>query len=240
MIRSLRKTIAIARRELVGYLVSPISWVVAAAFLFVSGYFFTMVLFAYRSASMQGWFHNTAILFVLIIPVLTMRLIAEERRQRTWPLLMTSPLSPGQIVVGKFVACYGLVLTIIALTISYPLVFTVLEATPDWGPIQTGFLGLALFAGALVSIGLFASSLTSEQLVAAMVAFALSMFFCYVGWLEIYTSNLKPIIKALSLLEPLDDFVKGILTLHNVIYYLSVIFVFLFAASRMIHGERWR
>lgn len=233
------KVFGIAGREVDAYLVSPMAYIAAAGFLLVSGYIFSMRLIAYHNSSLGNWFFNCAVLALFILPVLTMRLIAEEKRQRTWALLMTSPLSPAQIVLGKYLACLGLVSGMLAMTFAFPYILHTLGAKPDWGPVLTGYLGLGLFCSTLVAGGLFASSLTDNLLVAAMISFSMNMFFWMIGWSEVYSPGWRDVVNAVSLLRPYEDFVHGVVDLKNLLYYLSVTFVFLFASIRVVHSQRW-
>lgn len=233
------KVLGIAGREVDGYLVSPTAYIATSGFLLVSGYFFSMMLIAYHNTSLRNWFFNTAILALFMMPVLTMRLIAEEKKQRTWALLMTSPLSPVQIVLGKYLASLGFASALIGMTLAYPYIIHSVGGRPDWGPVATGYLGLWLLCSSLVAIGLFASSLTENLLVAAIIGFSMNMFFWIIGWSEVYSPGWRDVVMALSLLRPYEEFVKGVIDLKSVFYYLSVTGVFLFAAIRVVHSQRW-
>jgi len=236
------KSFYVAKKELKTYFVSPIAYIMAVAFLFIAGYFFTMHLVNSRRADMAGFLHNMGVIMLFMIPGLTMRLLAEERRQKTMELLITSPLTPTQIVLGKYLACMTLLILMIGLTGLYPLIITHYGGKPDWGPIYTGYLGLVLLLSSLVAVGVFTSSFTDNQLVAAVVAFAILLLFWIVSWLTVY---LEPGIwsttaESLSLFIPYGDFIKGVIETRYYVYYLSVAFVFLFASVRMLEASRWR
>jgi ABC-2 type transport system permease protein len=222
--------------------VSPIAYIMAVAFLFIAGYFFTMHLVNSRRADLAGFLHNMGVILLFMIPGLTMRLLAEERRQKTMELLMTSPVTPTQIVLGKYLACMILMVVMIALTALYPWIIFHYGGKPDMGPIYTGYLGLVLLMSALVSVGVFTSSFTDNQLVAAVVAFSLLLMFWVVSWLTVYLEPgvLSTTAEALSIFLPYGDFVKGVIETRYYVYYLSFAFVFLFASVRMLEASRWR
>ena len=236
------KTFYIAKKEIKTYFVSPIAYIMTVAFLFIAGYFFTMHLVNSMRADMMGFLHNMGVIMLFMVPGLTMRLLAEERRQKTMELLMTSPVTPTQIVLGKYLACMFLMVTMVALTLLYPWIIHHYGGKLDWGPVVTGYVGLILLIGALVSVGVFTSSFTDNQLVAAVVAFALLLLFWIVSWLTVYLESgwMSTAAEALSIFLPFGDFIKGVIETRYYVYYGSVVFVFLFASVRMLEASRWR
>lgn len=236
------KTFFIAKKELKVYFVSPIAYIIAAAYLFISGYMFTMHLMNGKKAELAGFLYNNGVVLLLMVPILTMRLLAEERKQHTMELLVTSPVTSTQIVLGKFLACQTLMTTIICSTLAYAYILVYLDGKPDWGPIKTGYLGLILLSSCFVAIGVFTSSLTENQLVAAVVCFAALLLLWIVSWLAVYVEPgwQQTTAEALSLFLPYGDFVKGVIETRYFVYYGSIIFFFLFASIRALEAARWR
>jgi ABC-2 type transport system permease protein len=233
------KTWFIFKREVAAYFLSPIAYVLGAVFLVLSGYFFSILLFATRSASMQATFGNMAVTFLFVAPVLTMRLLAEERKLGTDELLLTSPVTTTSIVVGKYLASVLTYLVFLGATLVYPAILRN-YGSPDMGPIYSGYLGMFLFGAACLSAGTFASALTENQIVAGMVGFGMLLLFWIAGWVDAaVTGPVGQAVSALSILEHFDGFQKGMIDLSHVMYYLSFIFLFLFFAVRTIDSRRW-
>ncbi|MFQ6057700.1 MAG: ABC transporter permease [Anaerolineae bacterium] len=236
----MRNALTIAGKELNTYFVSPVAYVVTAAFLVITGYFFSLIVFYTREASLRGLFHNMAIILLLISPALTMRLLAEEQRMGTIELLLTSPVRDWEVVLGKFLASLTLFAVMLALTLSYPLILKRF-GNPDLGPLLGGYLGILLLGGAFLSVGLFTSSLTQNQIVAAILGFGALLIL----WLADLPSgflgaSLRGLFDYLALSGHFDDFTKGVIDTQHVIYYLSVIAAFLFLSTRVLETRRWR
>jgi ABC-2 type transport system permease protein len=236
------KTFYIAKKEMKTYFVSPIAYIICAAYLFISGYMFTAHLINSRRADLSGFLGNNGVILLLMVPILTMRLLAEERKQHTMELLMTSPVTPTQIVLGKYVACLTLLVGMIGLTGVYAYILHYYEGKPDWGPIKTGYLGLCLLASVFVAVGLFTSSTTDNQLVAAVVCFAALLLLWIASWSSVFLDPgwMQTTVEAMSLTLPYMDLVKGVAETRYFVYYLSLVCVFLFASVRMLEASRWR
>lgn len=235
----MRKMWSVFKRELASYFISPMAYVMGAVFLLLSGYFFSIILLATHSASMQGVLGNMAVVFLFIAPVLTMRLLAEERKLGTDELIMTAPVSITSVVVGKYLAAVCTYLVYLTVTLIYPFILT-RYGSPDMGPIYCGYLGMLLFGAGCLAVGLFASSLTDNQMVAGIIGFGLLLFLWILGWAgAVVTGPIGDTLANLSLLKRFDDFQKGILDLSSVLYYVSFIFVFLFFSARVIDSRRW-
>jgi len=233
------KTWSIFKREVASYFISPMAYVMGAVFLMLSGYFFSVILLATHSASMQGVLGNMAVIFIFIAPVLTMRLLAEERKLGTDELIMTAPVSITSIVAGKYLAAVFTYLVYLAVTLIYPAIL-IKYGSPDMGPIYSGYLGMFLFGAGCLAVGTFSSSLTDNQMVAGIIGFGLLLFFWILGWADaIVTGPVGDTLANLSLLKRFDDFQKGIIDLSGVLYYVSFIFIFLFLAVRVIDSRRW-
>ncbi len=234
---------AIAGRELGSYFKSFITYVVLALFLVVIGVVFSLVVLnGFTTDLRQTLFVPMFQVLLLMTPLMTMRLIAEERRSGTIELILTSPVRDWELVIGKFLGGMGFFAAGILGTLFYPLVLTMF-ATPDFGVLLSGYLGMILFAGAAVSIGLMASTLTSNQIIAAASTFALLMFLGF-GLIEFTGDLFGPEVGAATRYAALSthfgDFGKGILGTSNVVYFLSVIAASLFIATRALESRRWR
>lgn len=240
----MRNVLTIAQKELGTYFVSPIAYVVTAAFLLVMGYLFAVPVVAFRSAPImaiiRSLFFNMAVILLLISPALTMRLLAEEQRMGTIELLLTSPVRDWEVVLGKFAASLGFYGLMLLLTGFYPLI-AIRIGNPDIGPILSSYLGILLMGGAFLAVGVFASSLTQNQIVAAVAGFAILLLLWLIDAMSnIASGGLAEVVRYLSLIGHFDDFTKGIVDTSHLIYYLSVIAVFLFLATRSLETRRWR
>jgi ABC-2 type transport system permease protein len=236
----MRNSWLIARRELGSYFMSPIAYAVTAVFLLVVGYFFGLLLYYSREATLRYLFYNVTVLLLLIGPALTMRLVAEERRSGTIELLLTSPVRDGEIIAGKFMAAMALWALMLALTFVYPLLLR-LVGNPDPGPIVAGYLGLFLAGSAVLALGLVASTLTSNQVIAALIAFGLSLLLWLADALEgLLSGPLGRFFAYLSLSTHFEDFPKGIIDTRDVVFYLTVVVAALFVATRLLEARRWK
>lgn len=237
----MRNAITIAQKELNTYFASPVAYVVTAFFLLVMGYFFYLLLVLSRQASMQGLFGNMAVILLFVTPFLTMRLIAEEMRMGTMELLLTSPVRDWEVVVGKFLGALAFLLFMLILTLFFPLLLSRV-GNPDWGTVATGYFGVILIGAACLAIGVFASSLSQNQIVAGFIAFALLI----IMWLLGAASNavgagaLGSAFNYLALNTHFDDFVRGVVDSQHIVYYLILVAIFLFLATRVVETKRWR
>ncbi|HAH16541.1 MAG: ABC transporter permease [Proteobacteria bacterium] len=234
-------TWAVSRRELYAYLVSPMAYAVASVFLLVNGFIFFLILAqGFAEANLKAILPTTAFLLLLVIPVLTMRLVAEERSSGTIELLMTFPLTDAQVVVGKFLATLITYALMLVPTLAYVLIIVIYGAT-EWGPIMSAYIGLLLLGGAFISLGLFASSLTRNQIVAAIVGIGLLLMLWVLGsGASVLGPRLSPIVGYLSLAEHFQNFGLGVLEVKDVVYYLSVMVGCLFLTTRVLESGRWR
>jgi len=168
-----RNVLFIAGKELRSYFVSPVAYVIVAFWLVATGFFFWRSVDITNEASLRNVFGVVTILLLLISPALTMRLLAEESRTGTLELLLTAPVRDWSVVLGKFLGALGLYLVMMGLTLVYPVLLMMLGGNPDWGPIWSGYLGLILLGMSFLAVGLFASALTSNQMVSAVIAFVI-------------------------------------------------------------------
>jgi ABC-2 type transport system permease protein len=250
--------IAIAQKEVRAYFVSPIAYVVLTAFALLYGYFFVMYLIDFQSMSMQMGgmggggpmnvnqgmirpvLYNAAVVLLFMVPAMTMRAYAEEKRSGTIELLITSPVSDFQILIGKFLGVMALYGVMIALTFVH-IALLFLYGKPEWRPIASAYLGLLLMGGAMVSVGVLVSSLTKNQISAAVVTFSLLLMFWVIGWVVSFAPPpFGDVLNYLSITSHLDDFTKGVIDTRHVIYYLSFITFGLFLTAKAVDSERWR
>ncbi len=236
----MRNTTTIALREFKSYLASPTSYVVIGIFLLLTGFFFSISSTTYFETSIRGlWEFWGTLLLLLLASVLTMRLLAEERKMGTLELLLTAPVRDGEVIMGKFLGSLGILTVMLALTFYYPILLMSF-GDPDMGPIITGYLGLFLLGGASLAVGLFASSLTSNQLVAAMVAGGIIFSLWFVGMAAgLLPEAMGDVISYLSLYYHFSSFLRGVIDTRGIIYYLSITVLFLFLATRSIESSRW-
>jgi ABC-2 type transport system permease protein len=256
----MRNILAIAHKELRSYFASPIAYIVIGFFVLLYGYFFVVMLQYFVRASLQATqfgpggqppmninemmirplMQNTTVLLLFVLPMVTMRTYSEEKRSGTIELLLTSPLTDMQIILGKFFGAMALYAVMLAVTLIHiGLLF--LFGNPEWKPIATGYLGLLLLGGCFVSAGLLISSLTRNQIVAGMVTFAVFLFLWVISWIGSFSGpTVNEITSYLSIIDHGEDFWKGVIDTTHLIYYVSFISFGLFLTAKSVDSERWR
>ena len=249
--------LAIANKELRSYFASPIAYIVLGFFAVLYGWFYVTILDYFVRASMQMnqfgpqsmninqqmirlLLQNVTVLLLFVLPMITMRTYAEEKRSGTIELLLTSPLTDFQIIMGKFLgalALYAVMLLITMVHIGLLFVY----GKPEWKPIVSAYLGLLLMGGCFISVGLFISSLTKNQIVAVMATFAVFLFLWVINWIGSFSGpQVEKITSYLSIIEHFDDFAKGVIDTTHVIYYVSFMTFGLFLTAKSVDSERWR
>src|SRR5215510_16201387 len=256
--------IAVYRREMGSYFVSPIAYIVVGLFLLVCGWFFYRILAFFIQQSVtaqmramqmgappamdvpgmviQNFFGIVSTIILFMLPMLTMGIYAEERKRGTMELLMTSPLSEFQIVAGKYLAALTLFVAMLAPTLIYHLAMGAYSEPPlSWRIVLTGYLGIFLLGGAPVAIGALISSLTESQIIAGVATFAafLLLWVLNLGVRE-STTTFGEIVGYLSLLGHFDDFAKGVIDTASIIFYASLVALALFLTQRSLDSMRWR
>jgi ABC-2 type transport system permease protein len=235
------KILAIMKKELQSFFFSPIAYIVFASFLLIVGYLFWIVLVTSKMATLEPLLYNASFVLLLVSPVLTMRLVSEERKAKTMELLLTSPVTPFQIIAGKFLACFVLYLSLIVLTFQYPMLLGQYSTEFDMGPVYSGYIGLILLSCAFISVGLFASTITENQIVAAMVSFGALLLFWIFGWAKnVFENSFGQMLGNLSIFDRYSEFLRGIVDSGNVIFFLAFTMIWLFIATRVLESERWR
>jgi ABC-2 type transport system permease protein len=249
----------IFKKEMRLYFSSPIAWVILTIFTLITGYFFYSIFAYYTLASMQSMmnpmmaremnvtdnvlrplFSNISVILLLLMPLLTMRLFAEERRSGTIELLLTYPVRDGAVLMGKYLAALAMYGVMLAVTLVYPAL-VLYFARVEWGVLLTGYLGLLLMGATFLAVGLFASSLTENQIVASVITFGVLLIFWVIGWSSDYAGGLwGRILSHISLLEHFDSFAKGVLDTKDILYYVNFTIVALFLTLRSLEARRWK
>lgn len=224
MRNTVRPVVLVVEKELYGYFVSPIAYIILPVFLLITGYFFTVSLFYTQVASMATAFHNMSILFMFIIPLVTMRLIAEERKTGTLEFLQSLPVTSTTIILGKYIASAILLLIMIACTLVY-LIPLMLYGEPDFGPVVTGYFGAILLGLTFLAIGMLSSSLTRNQIAAAVLTCGLIIIFWFFDYIGSFQGSVlvKEVMEYLSLSNHYGDFFRGIVHTQSVVLFLTMI-----------------
>jgi ABC-2 type transport system permease protein len=254
----MRNIMAIADKELRSYFASPIAYIMIGLFSLLFGWFFYVFLMAFVQQSEQmmqfggggsanvnqmmirGLFQNTAVIILFVMPMITMRTYSEEKRSGTIELLLTSPVTDLQIILGKFIGALGLYAAMLVVTMLYmAILFRI--GNPEWRPIVAGYVGLLLMGSCFLSAGLFISSLTKNQIVAGFLTFATFLMLWIINWLgESSGPTTRDLLNYLSITEHFEDFSRGIIDTKHVLYYLSFITFGLFLTAKSVDSERWR
>ena len=232
---------AVFKREFRSFFTSPVGYVVLAVLFCFSGYFFFVYNLASGSADMSSVYGNLfTIVLLLVLPVLTMRLFSDEKRQKTDQALLTAPTSLTGIVVGKFLSALLMFAIGLSITIVYAVVIAV-QVTPDWMVIIGNLLGLLLLGGMVISIGMLISSLTESQFIAALGTFVVSFALLMIDNLK-YLFNaswLATIVDFLSINQRYNDFTIGVIHYDDILFFLSMQVLFLFPTVRVLDRKRW-
>jgi ABC-2 type transport system permease protein len=255
---SIRNISAITTKELRSYFSSPVAWVLMGLFAALFGYFFSVYLNSFIQESMGGQFGqgpqavnvnqrmirpllgNASVLILFLLPMVTMRSYAEEKKSGTIELLLTSPLKDIEIVLGKFFGAMAMYLGLLAVTALYMSVLFI-WGNPAWKPVLSGYLGLVLMGGGFIATGLFISSLTNNQMVAGTASFVVFLMLWIISWFgESAGPTLSAILSYLSITEHFDDFGKGVIDSKHLVFYLSFIVFGLFLATKSVDSARWR
>ncbi len=229
---------ALIRRDLAGYFQSPVAYVLGVIFLIVTGGLFFSTFFLFDRVELRGFFSLLPVLLGILVPALAMRLIAEERRRGTWEVLQTLPLTTVHIVVGKFIALWVTALFLLAPTVLFALSVSMMGRL-DGGPVVGGYVGAVLLAGAYSAVGLFASAIARSETVALVVALVISLVLVLLGNLLILIPTpLVPLMEYLSVTYHFAAFTRGVIDSRSVVYFGSVIALFLILTTYRLDRER--
>lgn len=261
----MRTVWTIAARELRSFLSSPIAWVVICLFLIIFGGFFWIFLTEFAASlpqayqymgnpayeellselNLNGWvlrplFGNTLVLFLLLVPALTMKLFSEEKKQGTYEFLLTSPISVAQLVAGKYIAALAMIVLLLLCSAVFPATLY-LVGSPEAPVILSGYLGLLLVGAAFTAVGTFASSVTENQIIAAVLTFAALLSFWLVSWAAPSAGGwVAEVLNYVSFHVHFEDFTKGVVDTRHLVYFLSLIAFFLLLAGRAVEATRWK
>jgi ABC-2 type transport system permease protein len=254
----LRNILAICGKELRGYFASPVAYLLLTIFGVVFGYFFWFAVNYFAQAGMEMQMSgrstpmnvnqqviapllgNTSVVMLFLIPMITMRLFAEEKRQGTMELLLTSPVRDWEIVIGKFLGALTMYSAILAISI-IDVVLLFAYGNPAWAPVVAGYLGLFLQGACLLAVGTYISTTTKNQIVAAGATFAVCLLLWVLSWMsDLGQSTVSKVIAYCSVLTHFEPFSKGIIDSKDVVFYLSFIFFGLFLTKRSLESLRWR
>lgn len=252
----MNNVLAIAQKEMRSYFSSPIGYVIIGLFALLFGWFFYAYLgFFVRSSEqmmmggqtpnvnqqmIRGVLLNSAVIILFVMPMITMRTYSEEKRSGTIELLLTSPVSDLEIILGKFFGAMGLYAGMLGVTLLY-MAILFWFGNPEWKPIAAGYLGLLLMGGCFISVGLLVSSLTKNQIVAGVATFAVFLFLWVINWIgETAGPTAREVVSYLSITEHFDDFARGVIDTKHLVYYLSFITFGLFLTAKSVDSERWR
>jgi ABC-2 type transport system permease protein len=236
----MHQILVLARKEFRSYFDSPVAYIVITLFLLIAGWQFSTSLFLSNTADLRTLFSIMRFILLFFVPALSMRLISEEKRLGTIELLMTLPIKDWQLVLGKFIAAYLLVIITILLTLIHYITISILGG-PDFGASIAGYLGLILVVGVYLSIGIFTSSLTQNQIVAFIVAFVIMfVFFMMDKIIFFFPGFLASLLEYLSIDYHFNSISRGVIDSRDLIYYLSMIFLFLFLSVQTLESRKWR
>jgi ABC-2 type transport system permease protein len=236
----MQNTLAIAKREFTSYFNSPIAYLVASVYLLLSGFLFFKSLFIGGQADMREFFGLAPLMFFIITPFLTMRLLAEERAQGTLELLLAMPVTDWQVVAGKYLASVGLIAVMIGLTLAFPVSVSLIGPL-DKGATVAGYIGMLLMCSAYAAIGLMASAFTKNQIVAALVAFFIGFGLFILGrMVPVLPLWLQPAVNAICIDVRFQNIARGVIDSRDVLYYASMIFGCLLIAQTTLESRRWR
>jgi ABC-2 type transport system permease protein len=219
----------IFKRELTAYFVSPVAYIVIGIFLLTTGWFFFSTFFLFNQADLRNFFAMLPMIFSFVVPAITMRLVAEERHVGSWETLLTLPVTRAQVVAGKFAAAVAFVGAMLAPTLAYPASISLIGRL-DWGPVIGGYLGALLLAAAFAAVGLFASSLTRNQIIAFIVGTAICFGLTLIGRILFFLP--ETVVGTLAYLgadHHFQNIAKGVVDTRDLVYFASVIFIGLYA-----------
>jgi ABC-2 type transport system permease protein len=254
---TIRNIQTIASKELRSYFASPIAWVMMGLFALIFGFFFISYLDWFVQQSMGGQmggmqpqnvndrmirplFSNASVIILFLLPMVTMRTYSEEKRSGTIELLLTSPVTDFEIIMGKLLGTVGLFAALLGTTLLY-IGILFIYGNPEWKPLVAGYLGLLLMGSCFIALGLFISSTTKNQMVAGAATFILALLFWIINWMaESSGPTTSAILTYLSITAHFDDFARGVIDTKHLVFYLSFIVFFLFLTLKSVDSERWR
>ncbi len=256
---ALQTVAVIARRELDSYFANPLGWVALCGFVVITGFFFVFSIVEFNDVAVQSTgnpymaeqitindvllpmiFGNWAVVLLLMCPAISMRTFSEDLRQRSFELLLASPATSGAIVLGKYIGALGFMTVLFASTLYQPAVLYWL-GTPDPGIVAGSYAAMFLLAASCLAVGGLASAFTDSQIIAFMVSFAALLVLYLMGWVgEMASADLLSHIAEVSMLSHLDQLMKGLLHVEDMVYFMTFVGFFLFATQQRVESFRWR
>ncbi len=235
----MQKVLPIFRREMHAYFYSPVAYIVISVFLLITGWFFTGQMFLANDSSLRSVFDIIPFIFIFFVPAVTMRLLSEERKSGTIELMFTMPISDTEIILGKSLAGLGFLVVAILFTLPYAFSLMIL-GKPDLGMMMTSYIGLVLMGAAYVSIGVFASTISRNQVISFIIAFAIIFALTMLRqFLMVMPPYLVPVLQYLSIDYHYENISRGVLDSRNVIYYLSLVTFMLALARISLESRKW-
>ena len=233
----MRQAVHIFKKEFKSYFVSPIAYIVIAIFLLVTGWFFFATFFLIGQANLRNFFSMLPIIFSFVIPAITMRLVSEELNIGSYEILLTMPVTFSDVVVGKFMAALAFVVAMLIPTMSYPITVTALGQL-DWGPVMGGYIGSFLLGGAFCAIGLFASALTRNQIVAFIIGMAICFCLTLIDKMLVFlpTATLG-FFHYLGVGTHFENISKGIIDSRDILYFISLCFIGLYGTHLVLQEK---
>ncbi len=259
----MKQTFAIFQREFKSFFYSPVAYVILAIFTALTGVFFYLYLSSFVEASLMDtirahqyrmapqklnvnlmlirpYFWNIALISLFTLPTITMRLYSEEKRLGTVELLYTAPITPTQIILGKFLAGLAFYIVLLLPTMFFQGLLFV-YGDPEFMPVLSGYIGLILLGSAFITAGLFISTTTENQIIAALGGFALSLLLWVVGWGANFVGpTLKPILNYISIINHFEDFAQGVIDTSHIAYYILFSILGLYLSLKTIESVKWR
>jgi len=231
---------AIFKKEFRNYFMSPIGYIFVGVFTFLASMFYSSGILMSQQADISIMFSDINVIYLFLAALLTMRLLSEEKNKKTDQLLLSSPVSITEIVIGKYLAAMAVFGVTMLISLVYPAIMFMF-GEPAISEVIGSYIGFILLWGAFISVGVFISSLTESQMIAGVFTFASLLLIYFISWFEASLKNpiAKKIVDWFSLLSRYSEFQSGILNVENIVYYLSFIFVFLFLAVRVIDKRRY-
>ena len=230
---------AIFKREMLAYFTSPIGFIFVGVFMALSGIFFGMYMFVGHIADINGILPMCQMVLVLIMPIITMRLLSEERANKTDQLLLTAPVKISSIVLGKFFAAYAIFLIAVATTLFYAVIAAIFGSIV-FGEVILTYIAYLLLGALLIAIGLFISSLTESQIVAAVATYGVVLLLFFSSAITTNNHMIDAVLKYLNISVWANDFYRGVLAPKGAVYYLSFTVLFLILTVRSVESRRWK
>lgn len=238
----MKRFAAVFKKEFLSYFASPIAYIYLFVYIGLTNWLFFKTYFLGGQATMRAYFGILPIVFLFFVPAVTMRLWAEEKKAGTIEILFTLPLEITEVVAGKFCAAYAFLTTSLFLSLSVPISVAV-TGDPEWGPIVGGYVGAFLMGGAYLAVGMFVSNLTENQIIAFILGVVVTFIFYILGSPIVTFSMpnfLVPVISFLGLGNHYESIGRGVIDSRDIVYYLSMMGVFLFLNVYFIENRKWR